>query len=110
MLRDGRAQPSCKPVEIQPARTAMLKCVTNERLSIDTAGWLSVARPRPRWAGSAYAIDEPLAGTPDLVWQRAANASRSLWSRTLASNAGPAKSVVESGTRPAQTTARRLRY
>jgi hypothetical protein len=44
------------------------------------------------------------------VWQRAANASCSLWSRTLASNAGPAKTVVGSGKRPTQTTARRLRY
>jgi hypothetical protein len=42
--------------------------------------------------------------------QRAANASCSLWLRTLASNTGPAKTVVGSGKRPAQTTARRLRY
>jgi hypothetical protein len=33
------------------------------------------------------------------VWQRAANASSSLWSRTLASNAGPTKTVVGSGNR-----------
>jgi hypothetical protein len=42
--------------------------------------------------------------------QRAANASCSLWSQTLASNAGPAKTVVGSGKRRTQTTARRLRY
>ena len=42
--------------------------------------------------------------------QRAANASCSLWLRTSASNAGPAKTVVGSGKRPTQTTARRLRY
>ncbi len=42
--------------------------------------------------------------------QRAANASCSLWLRTLASSAGPAKTVVGSGKRPTQTTARRLRY
>jgi hypothetical protein len=42
--------------------------------------------------------------------QRAANASSSLWLQTLASNAGPAKTVVGSGKRPTQTTARRLRY
>jgi uncharacterized membrane protein YeaQ/YmgE (transglycosylase-associated protein family) len=36
--------------------------------------------------------------TPDLVW-RAANASCSLWSRTLAGNAAPAKTVVGSGLR-----------
>ena len=42
--------------------------------------------------------------------QRAANASCSLWLRTLASNAGPAKTLVGSGKRPTQTTARRLRY
>src|SRR5580692_3513929 len=55
-------------------------------------------------------VDELLGGTPDLLWQRAANASCSLWSRTVASNAGPAKTVVGSGKRPTQTTARRLRY
>ena len=42
--------------------------------------------------------------------QRAANASCSLWLQTLASNAGPAKTVIGSGKRPTQTTARRLRY
>jgi hypothetical protein len=60
--------------------------------------------------GNADAVDELLGGTPDLVWQRAANASCSLWSRTLVSNAGPAKTVVGSVKRPTQTTARRLRY
>ena len=38
-------------------------------------------------------------GSPDLVWQRTANASRAFWSRTLASHAGPAKTVVGSGKR-----------
>ena len=47
--------------------------------------------------------------TADLVW-RAANASCSLWSRTLAGNAAPAKTVVGSGKRPTQTAARRLLY
>ena len=45
---------------------------------------------------------------PGTTRQRAANASCSLWSRTSASNAGPAKTVVGSGKRPTQTTARRL--
>jgi hypothetical protein len=47
---------------------------------------------------------------PDVVLQRTANTSRSVWSRTVASNAGPAKTVVGSGQRPTQTTARRWRY
>ena len=38
-------------------------------------------------------------GSPDLVWQRTANASCSFSSRTLASHAGPAKTVVGSGKR-----------
>jgi hypothetical protein len=37
MLRDGGAQPSCKPIEVRAAPTTILKCVPNERLSIDTA-------------------------------------------------------------------------
>ena len=37
------------------------------------------------------------------VRSMAANASRSLWSRTVANNAGPAKMVVGSGQRPDQT-------
>jgi hypothetical protein len=39
-----------------------------------------------------------------------ANVSCSLWSRTLASNAGPAKTVIGSRKGPTQTMARRLRY
>ena len=40
----------------------------------------------------------------------AANVSCSLWSRTVAGDADPAKTVIGSGKRPMQTTARRLRY
>jgi len=44
------------------------------------------------------------------MWHRAANTSCSLWSRTLASIADRAKTVIGSDNRPTQSTARRLRY
>ena len=44
------------------------------------------------------------------MWHRAANTSCSLWSRTLASIADRAKTVIGSDKRPTQSTARRLRY
>lgn len=45
----------------------------------------------------------------DPAW-RAANASGSLWSRTLTGNATSANAMVGSAKRPTQTTARRLGY
>jgi hypothetical protein len=47
---------------------------------------------------------------PYVVWQRTANASRSLWSRTVLNEAGLTTTVVGSGKRPTQTMARRVRY
>jgi hypothetical protein len=67
MLRDGGAQPSCKPIEVRAAPTTILKCLPNERLSIDTAGLDERCLTSPALGWSAYAVGELLGGTRDLV-------------------------------------------
>jgi hypothetical protein len=110
MLRHRRRAAQRQADRSPSGPTTILKCLPNERLSIDTSGLDERCLTSRAVGWSAYAADELLGGTPDPVWQRAANASCSLWPRTVTSNAGAAKSVVGSGKRPTQTTARRLRY
>jgi hypothetical protein len=88
------------------ARFAAARNNLNRRAAMTTA---SPASTRPR----SYRLPSPPPSRirdGHVARQRAANASCSLWLRILASNAGPAKTVVGSGKRPTQTTARRLRY
>jgi len=51
----GGAQPRCKPIEVRAAPTTILKCVPNERLSIDTAGLDERCLTSPALGWSAYA-------------------------------------------------------